>query len=236
MVTPLTLVPAAFTSVTYTMPASTLPVSTWVSTDFTSGWSVTGLTVIPAFLNTSAATTPHGTCGWHSATLTDFFARSFTEDTLPGLFGGVATSMTFLAKFCGLDASPALTTWSMLAGDAEANTSAGAPLVICSARPELGPKLNFTVSPGWAASNCFPSVVKLSVSDAAAKTVIVPPAGLALALDPELPEPLLEQPAAATAASAAAMTVKRRTMNSSVRSRRGEIIGWRGSPRRRWLP
>src|SRR5262249_57599884 len=100
--------------------------------------------------------------------------------------------------------------WSMLAGDAEANTSAGAPLVICSARPELGPKLNFTVSPGWAASNCFPSVVKLSVSEAAAKTVIVPPAGLAVAPADELPPPLLEQPAAAPAPSAAAMTVQRR--------------------------
>jgi hypothetical protein len=50
--------------------------------------------------------------------------------------------------------------------------------------------------------------VKVAVSEAAAKTVIVPPAGLAL--DPELPEPPLEQPAAATAASAAAITVKRR--------------------------
>src|SRR5215475_3466320 len=235
IVTPLTLEPAAWTSVTYTMPASTLPVSTWVSTDFTSGCRVTGFTVIPAFLNTSAATTPHGTCGWHSATLTDFLARSFTDVTFPGLSGGVATSMTFLAKFCGLAASPALTTWSMFAGAAEANTSAGAPLVICSARPELGPKLNFTVSPGWAASNCLPIWVKLSVSDAAANTVIVPPDGLALPPD-ELPDPLLEQPAAATAASTAAMTVIRRTMNSSVRSRRGEIIGWRGSPRRRWLP
>jgi hypothetical protein len=117
--------------------------------------------------------------------------------------------MVFWAKFCGLDASPALTTWSMLAGAAEANTSAGAPLVICSARPELGPKLNFTVSPGWAASNCFPSWVKVPVSEAAAKTVIAPPDGLAL--EPELPEPLLEQPAAATAVSATAMTVKRRT-------------------------
>ena len=68
----------------------------------------------------------------------------------------------------------------MFAGAAEANTSAGAPLVICSARPELGPKLNFTVSPGWAASNCLPSWVKVPVSDAAAKTVIVPPDGLAL--------------------------------------------------------
>src|SRR5215469_14251237 len=163
MVTPLTLVPAAFTSVTYTMPASTLPVSTWVSTDFTSGWSVTGLTVIPAFLNTSAATTPHGTCGAHSATLTDDFARSFTDVTLAGLLGGTATSMVFLAKVCGLDASPALTTVSMFVGDAEANTSAGAPLVIWVDRPELGPKLNFTVSPLWAAWDCCPSLVNAPV-------------------------------------------------------------------------
>src|SRR5215471_12799367 len=130
IVTPLTLAPAAFTSVTYTMPASTLPVSTWVSTDFTSGCSVTGLTAIPAFLNTSAATTPHGTCGWHSATLTDFFARSFTDVTFAGLLGGVATSAVFLAKSCGFDASPALTTVVMFFGAAEANTSAGAPSVI----------------------------------------------------------------------------------------------------------
>src|SRR6266516_3645456 len=212
IVTPLTLEPAAFTSVTYTMPASTLPVSTWVSTDFTSGCSVTGLTVIPSFLNTSAATTPHGTCGWHSATLTELFARSFTDVTFAGLLEGVATSMTFLAKFCGLDASPALTTWSMFVGDAEANTSAGAPLVIWVARPELGPKLNFTVSPGWAASNCFPSWVKLSVSDAAAKTVIVPVDGAGLP-DAEVPVLRLEQPATAAATRPAAIRVKRRTMN-----------------------
>jgi hypothetical protein len=63
----------------------------------------------------------------------------------------------------------------------------------------------------------LPSVVKLSVSDAAAKTVIVPPDGLAPEPD-ELPDPLLEQPAAATAASAAARTVRRRTMNSLIRN------------------
>src|SRR6266480_2545858 len=189
------------------MPASTLPVSTWVSTDFTSGCRVTGLTVIPAFLNTSAATDPHGTCGWHSATLTECFARSFTESTFAGLFGGTATSAKFLAKFCGLDASPADTTSCIVPGDAEANTSAGAPLVIWVARPELGPKLNFTVSPGCAASNCLPSWVKLSVSDAAANTVIVPVAGELPALGEVV---LLEQPAAATAARAAAMTVRRR--------------------------
>src|SRR5215467_8818012 len=213
IVTPLTLLPAAITSVTYTMPASTLPVSTWVSTDFTSTCRVTGLTVIPAFLNTCAATFPHGTWGWHSATLTEDFARSFTDVTLPGLFGGTATSALFLAKFCGLDASPAETTCCMVVGDAEANTSAGAPLVIWVARPELGPKLNFTVSPLCAVSNGLPSWVKAPVSDAAAKTVIVP-----VAEEPLEPlelgelELLLEQPATATAASAATTRVKRRIL------------------------
>jgi hypothetical protein len=99
--------------------------------------------------------------------------------------------------------------------DAEANTSAGAPLVIWVARPSLGPKLNFTVSPLWAASNCFPSWVKVPISDAAANTVIVPvdeAAGL-LVLEGEL-ELLLEQPATATAASAAMAIVKRRIVNS----------------------
>src|ERR1700746_186088 len=109
------------------MPASTLPSSTWVSTDFTSGWSVTGLTGVPASLNPAAATTPQGTCGWRSATLTDDLARSLTDVTLAGLLGGTAISAVFLAKSCGLDASPAVTTVSMFFGAAEANTSAGAP-------------------------------------------------------------------------------------------------------------
>src|SRR6516162_1700982 len=94
MGTPVTLVPAEWTSVTYTTPASTFPSSTWVSTDFTSGCSVTGLTVIFAFLKTFAATVPHGTCGWHSATLTDDLARSATAATCPGLAGGTAISIT----------------------------------------------------------------------------------------------------------------------------------------------
>src|SRR5215469_11469382 len=193
------------------MPASTLPVSTWVSTDFTSTCRVTGLTVIPAFLNTCAATFPHGTWGWHSATLTEDFARSFTDVTLPGLFGGTATSALFLAKFCGLDALPAETTCCMVVGDAEANTSAGAPLVIWVANPELGPKLNFTVSPLCAAWNCCPILVKASVSEDAANTVIVPVAGAELlVLGVELE--LLEQPATATATNPAATTAKRRIL------------------------
>src|SRR5207248_8181161 len=212
IVTPLTLLPAASTSVTYTMPASTLFVSTWVSTDFTSGCSVTGFTVMPAFLNTPAATSPHGTCGWHSATLTDFFARSFTDVTFAGLSGGTATSMMFLAKFCGLDASPAEMTSCIVLGDAEAKMSAGAPLVIWASRPELGPKLNFTVSPLCAAWNCCPSLVKASVSEAAANTVIVPVADELPALG--VLELLLVQPAAAAATRPAAITAKRRIITS----------------------
>jgi hypothetical protein len=103
----------------------------------------------------------------------------------------------------------------MFAVAAEANTSAGAPLVISVARPELGPKLDFTVSPGWAASNCFPSSVKVPVSDAAANTVIDPVDAdeevLALGVELEL---LLEHPARATTASPAMVRVKRRITSS----------------------
>src|SRR5215472_6629830 len=106
----------------------------------------------------------------------------------------------------------------MFFGAAEAKTSAGAPLVIWVARVELAPKLNLTVSPGWASWNCFPSWVKVSFSDDAANTVIVP-AGKAeppaaagdelvpLGADVGL---LLEQPAAVSAASAATVRAKRR--------------------------
>jgi hypothetical protein len=110
----------------------------------------------------------------------------------------------------------------MFAGAAEANTSAGAPLVIWVAKVELAPKLNFTVSPGWAVSNCLPSSVKVPVSDDAAKTVIVPAgnAELLAAGDDELLAAgvevgllLLEQLAvAASAASAATVTAKRRML------------------------
>jgi hypothetical protein len=100
----------------------------------------------------------------------------------------------------------------MFVGEAEANTSAGAPLVIWVARPELGPKLNLTVSPGCAVWNCFPSWVKASVNDAAANTVIVAVAGLALLAPEGGLELLLEQPATATVASPAAITAKRRIL------------------------
>src|SRR6476620_10840686 len=110
---------------------------------------------------------------------------------------------------------------------AEANTSAGAPLLICSARAELAPKLNFTVSPGWAASNCLPSSVNVPFSEDAASTVIAP-VGADELLAPEavLDELLLEQPATAIAASATAARAKRRMLTPWLHLRgRDQLVG-----------
>ena len=60
---------------------------------------------------------------------------------------------------------------------AEAKTSAGAPWVIWVTRSEEPAKLNVTVVPGFVASNCSASSVKVAFSDAAAKTVIAPAMG-----------------------------------------------------------
>jgi len=106
------------------------------------------LTVILVLTKTFCAVAPHGTCGWHSATLTPLLARSFTLVTPAGLLGGTATSMTFLAKFVDVDAPPALTTCAMFLADADAKTSTGAPCVIWVARAELASKLSFTFTPG----------------------------------------------------------------------------------------
>jgi hypothetical protein len=68
---------------------------------------------------------------------------------------------------------------------AEAKTSAGAPWMIWVASPELGPKLKTTLDPGYAASNCCPSLVNDSLRDAAAKTVIVPAGDVAVETEAE---------------------------------------------------
>src|SRR5215472_11553263 len=182
-----------------------------------------------ALANTWAATTPHGTCSWHSATLTPDLARSDSCVTLPGLLGGTAISALLTANVTGDLALPGLTTWSMFLGAAEANTSAGAPWLIWLARVELAPKLNVTFVPGWAASNWWPSVVNVSVSDAAANTVI-DPLRLAAPLEPPPAAaedgapvsagPLLDEPhAASVAASGTAIS------STGRRTRIGHLLG-----------
>src|SRR4029453_9667851 len=102
---------------------------------------------------------------------------------------------------------------------AEAKTSAGAADVICIASAELAAKLNVTFTPGLAVSNCWPSVVNDSVSDAAANTVIDPDndgdAELELlALDdepePPSPDPQPASPAATRTLARNAMAKRRR--------------------------
>ena len=62
----------------------------------------------------------------------------------------------------------------MLAVSADANTSAGAPWLICVTSDEDAAKLNVTFAPGLAASNAVPISLNESVSDAAANTVRSP--------------------------------------------------------------
>ena len=108
----------------------------------------------------------------------------------------------------------------MFFGLAEANTSAGAPWLMFSASAELAPKLNFTVVPGWAASNCLPRVVNDSVSEAAANTVTVPeapPERGAAGLEPEPDE--LSSPEPQAVARARARRRRRSRVDSSARGR-----------------
>ncbi len=219
-----------------------------LSTDFTSGSRVTGVTVTFAVVNTFWALVPQGTCGWHRAVFTSALASEPTPVTLPGLAGGTAISMTLVANTRGSAAAPAATTASMVVVLAEAKTSAGAPAVIWVTSAELPAKLKVTSTPGFAASNRSPIVVNDSVSDAAASTVMSPdnddPAADAvpLAAPPEPASPGSDPQAAgprATTATTRAMEVRR--MRTPPGARGGRWAGVRvsasaGSRRRRWWP
>src|SRR5215475_2927686 len=138
MATPVALPSFALTSVTYTMPASTSPRVTFVTTPPTLVSSLTGLTVTPAFLNMAVATAPHGTAGAHTATLILSSARSLTDWMCFGLPFSTMISPVLEAKVFGVPvALPASVTVVMFAGAAEANTSAGAPWLIDVASDEL---------------------------------------------------------------------------------------------------
>src|SRR4051812_36126323 len=95
------------------------------------------------------AAAPHGTCSAQRATLVPGRARSANPVMCLGLPFPTAITSWFLAKLTGVPAAlPASVTVFMLAGAAEAKTSAGAPWLICVASAELPAKLNVTVAPG----------------------------------------------------------------------------------------
>src|SRR3954447_20685266 len=107
------------------MPASTSPDSTAASVDLTSARLATGFTVVFALAKTVVATTPQGTVGSQTATLTPGFARSWTVAMSAGSLGLTAISPVFAAKSFGSTA--AAPSASMFLTDADANTSTGAP-------------------------------------------------------------------------------------------------------------
>src|SRR5829696_7664171 len=199
------------------MPASTSPSRTAVSTARTSAPYVTGVTATFAAARTCWATVPQGTCGWHSATLTPGPARSVTPATRAGLPLRTAICMVLRANVRASAASPPASTDRMVAGLAEANTSAGAPWTMLCASAELAPKLNRTVTPGFAASNRLPSVPNESVSEAAANTVTVPVGPLRDGEPgsvPSSPQPAARASAAAAAATRTGLTVPPRSLRS----------------------
>jgi len=176
------------TSVTYTMPASTLPVSTW-SARTSRRLEVTGLTLMAAFLNTLQLP-PARHLRLAQRDLGGFLRQVGHGCHLPGLLGGPRLPWCS-REILRVGRVARLHHRLHVRGAAEANTSAGAPLVIWVDKPELGPKLNFTCR-RMGGVELLPSWVKVPISDAAAKTVI-DPVGEAelLALDDEFPEPLL---------------------------------------------
>ena len=92
-----------------------------------------------------------------------------------GLSGATMIVSRLVAKITGsLPLRPASVSLVMLAVSAEANTSAGAPSVICCTSAEEASKLNVAVASGLAAVNASPTSVNDSVSDAAANTVMSP--------------------------------------------------------------
>jgi hypothetical protein len=118
----------------------------------------------------------------------------------------------------------------MFFGDADAKTSTGAPLVICSASAELAPNESLIVVPGWADSNCLASVVKAPVNDDAASTVTDPEMALAdVEGDDTGDEFAVEESqaaltlAAATAAKTAVVRVKRTPSSSGGKSAVGHF-------------
>src|SRR5262245_32317929 len=92
-----------------------------------------------------------------------------------GLSGATMIVNRLVANTTGsVPLSSASVSLSMFAVSAEANTSAGAPSVICCTSADEASKLNVAVASGLAAVNASPISVNDSVNDAAANTVMSP--------------------------------------------------------------
>ena len=98
---------------------------------------------------------------------------------------------------------------------AAANTSTGAPCLICAASESEPPKLNTTRTPGRAVSNFLASSVNVGFSDAAAKTTMSPVRAFPLVFDPDDAQPANSAPAATTASTRRLTQEPRRRRSST---------------------
>src|SRR5258705_1505891 len=178
MSTPVTRVPADFTSVTYTMPASASPRVTLLSTARTSTSWLATLTLTPAFRSDSRAYLPAGTVGAARTTMSPGFARSARPVIPLGFPVATAICSRLLTKAAGAPSvSFASTTFCMLVSSADANTSAVAPLLICVSSGDDDPKLKTYWVPGFFSLSSSPAFLNASVSDEPANTVMLPASG-----------------------------------------------------------
>ena len=120
---------------TYTMLASASPIDTLLSVALAFSSLDAGETLTPALANDSAAYFPHGTWSAHSTTRRPDFWRSARLLIFFGLPFSTAISRRFLANTTGGGVTvPASIVFWRLSASADANTSAGAPWLICVAR------------------------------------------------------------------------------------------------------
>ena len=207
---PSTASPAAWTSVWYTMPASSSPASTLVSSDRTSGSLVSTAGVTPALCSTSRPNRPHGTSSAHRPMSRSASAKSSRPSTSPGLPAGTAICRVLVTKISGSAVtSPESTTFCMLFSSAEAYTSAGAPSWIWVASAELAAKLNVIATSGFTSLKASPISVNASVSEAAANTCSEPLSSAAWLAGSAAPWSSASSPQPAARISMIPMTVSR---------------------------
>src|SRR5882757_8573252 len=111
------------------MPASTSPLVTLVTTALTLASSDFGCAFTPALASAAAPYLPHGTSAAHSTKVTPGLAKSASVRIFLGFPFFTRMASLLWAKTLGSVALPASVTFFMLVWSAEANRSAGTPLL-----------------------------------------------------------------------------------------------------------
>src|SRR6201995_5047596 len=171
--TAVTLSPALCASVRKTNPASASPLVTFPSTPDDTDSSLTGLRCTPVLSSMRCAGDPQAADAWHTATRRSGLARSANDRVCFGSPGAVTITSVFDAKLIGsLLVRSALTTVSIWALSAEANTSALAPWLSLFASSDEVAKLKSIAAPGLSVWNFPASRVNAGLSKVAANTTI----------------------------------------------------------------